>query len=416
MTNIGRNPGFRPRGAWCVVAAIIVSALLGATPVALAARYSSVGVSVTATDEGLSVHIRASAGSRCTLRVAAGGRSSTFAPVTLDKRGRGAIKWTVPTTAPSGRWTFSTSCVKRRKAGTNRTRIVLVNHGSGAGALVTTEGNESGGKGGGGESCATIASPPGGGQVCFIGDPFATYQHGTDIGQCTWYAAGERPDLDGITTGNASAWLTEAHGKVPEGTTPVVGAVAVNTSADGGVGHVAYVAGITNGGATLILDEANLKNDEKVYLNIATPAADFSGYIYGGPAGSGPGSSSSPAPAPTPSPTPAPSPTPNPAPSPAPAPPPTYSETSGPGPVHTWTNYSNAGGTEGPSIPDNSTVQIACKLTGFAVEDGNTWWYRIASSPWNGSYYASADAFYNNGETSGSLKGTPFDDPSVPNC
>ena len=56
------------------------------------------------------------------------------------------------------------------------------------------------------------------------------------------------------------------------------------------------------------------------------------------------------------------------------------------------------------------------KVQGFAVADGDTWWYRIASSPWNGAYYASADAFYNNGRTSGSLHGTPFVDNAVPNC
>jgi hypothetical protein len=104
--------------------------------------------------------------------------------------------------------------------------------------------------------------------------------------------------------------------------------------------------------------------------------------------------------------------TPNP---PPPPPAPTYFETTG-SVVHTWTDYSDAGGTEGPEIPSNDTVQIACKLTGFQVEDGNTWWYRIASSPWGGNYYGSADAFYNNGETSGSLIGTPFVDPNVPNC
>ncbi len=65
---------------------------------------------------------------------------------------------------------------------------------------------------------------------------------------------------------------------------------------------------------------------------------------------------------------------------------------------------------------DRQTVQIACKLTGFRVADGNTWWYRIASSPWNSAYYVSADAFYNNGQTSGSLIGTPFVDNNVPNC
>jgi surface antigen len=104
-----------------------------------------------------------------------------------------------------------------------------------------------------------------------------------------------------------------------------------------------------------------------------------------------------------------------PPPPPPPPPPATYAETVG-GVTHTWTNYTNAGGSQGPSIPSNDTVQIACKVTGFRVEDGDTWWYRVASSPWNSSYYASADAFYNNGQTSGSLKGTPFVDPAVPNC
>ena len=100
---------------------------------------------------------------------------------------------------------------------------------------------------------------------------------------------------------------------------------------------------------------------------------------------------------------------------PPPPPPTTWSETTG-GVAHTWTNYTNAGGTQGPSIGANQTVQIACALTGFRVADGNTWWYRIASAPWSGVYYVSADAFYNNGRTSGSLLGTPFVDPAVAGC
>ena len=104
-----------------------------------------------------------------------------------------------------------------------------------------------------------------------------------------------------------------------------------------------------------------------------------------------------------------------PPPPPPPPPPPTWAETTG-GVAHTWTNYTNAGGTQGPSIASNQTVQIACKIQGFRVADGNTWWYKIASSPWNGAYYVSADAFYNNGQTSGSLLGTPFVDPNVANC
>jgi hypothetical protein len=105
----------------------------------------------------------------------------------------------------------------------------------------------------------------------------------------------------------------------------------------------------------------------------------------------------------------------NPPPPSPPPPPTTWPETTG-SVVHTWTDYSDAGGTEGPTIPSNDTVQILCKVQGFKVADGDTWWYKIASSPWNGQYYGSADAFYNNGQTSGSLKGTPFVDPNVANC
>jgi len=98
-----------------------------------------------------------------------------------------------------------------------------------------------------------------------------------------------------------------------------------------------------------------------------------------------------------------------------PPPPQTHPETAG-GVAHTWTNYTNAGGYAGPTIASNQTVQIACKLPGFRVQDGNTWWYRIAQAPWNGAYYVSADAFYNNGQTWGSLIGTPFMDPAVRDC
>jgi hypothetical protein len=92
-----------------------------------------------------------------------------------------------------------------------------------------------------------------------------------------------------------------------------------------------------------------------------------------------------------------------------------YEETTG-GLTDTWSDYLNAGGAEGPNIPPYAAVRISCAVQGFRVADGNTWWYRILSPPWNGAYYASADAFYNNGQVSGSLRGTPFVDANVPKC
>jgi len=144
----------------------------------------------------------------------------------------------------------------------------------------------------------------------------------------------------------------------------------------------------------------------------STPAG--SGGSSGSAGSSSPNSGASGEPAPSPAPAePSPGNPSSPAPSAPPAP--TYAETTG-SVVHTWTDYADAGGSEGPEIPSNATVQIVCKVSGFTVADGNTWWYRIASSPWNGAYYGSADAFYNDGATSGSLLGTPFVDSSVPSC
>ncbi|GAB3862048.1 hypothetical protein GCM10028801_26940 [Nocardioides maradonensis] len=71
---------------------------------------------------------------------------------------------------------------------------------------------------------------------------------------------------------------------------------------------------------------------------------------------------------------------------------------------------------KGPSVSAFQTIQVSCRLQGFAVADGNNWWYRIAPAPWSNAYYVSADAFYNNGATSGSLAGTPFVDTAVASC
>ena len=74
------------------------------------------------------------------------------------------------------------------------------------------------------------------------------------------------------------------------------------------------------------------------------------------------------------------------------------------------------GGNGGPLIRKDATVEVSCAVQGFQVPDGDTWWYRIASAGWDNKFYASADAFYNDGSTSGSLIGTPYVDPSVSNC
>jgi hypothetical protein len=101
------------------------------------------------------------------------------------------------------------------------------------------------------------------------------------------------------------------------------------------------------------------------------------------------------------------------------SPTPTFAETPGKGGVATFTDYHDAGGSEGPRISEYETVQVTCRVEGFEPADHgipDNWWYEIASSPWDNVYYAYAEPFYNNGQTSGSLIGTPPVDTSVPIC
>jgi hypothetical protein len=127
---------------------------------------------------------------------------------------------------------------------------------------------------------------------------------------------------------------------------------------------------------------------------------------------------SSPVANPTPSPTPAPTtPTPDPAPVPQPtSPPSTWWEQETPNhPVNTFTNYHNASGM-GPPIAAGQWVEVYCKVYDPTIVSVNPdgYWYRIASSPWNGSYYSPANTFMN-----GDPYGGPYThntDFAVPNC
>lgn len=92
----------------------------------------------------------------------------------------------------------------------------------------------------------------------------------------------------------------------------------------------------------------------------------------------------------------------------------TWTETTGT-PAHTWANPTQLTGAGTPLGPRQS-VQVLCRVKGYVVEDGDPWWYLLASKPWNGHYYATSDAFYNNGATSGSVDDGVTVDERVPVC
>jgi transcriptional regulator with XRE-family HTH domain len=92
----------------------------------------------------------------------------------------------------------------------------------------------------------------------------------------------------------------------------------------------------------------------------------------------------------------------------------TWTETTGT-PAHTWADPVQLTGAGTPLGPRQS-VQVLCRVRGYVVQDGDPWWYRLASTPWNGRYYATSDAFYNNGATSGSVVNGVVVDEQVPVC
>jgi hypothetical protein len=82
----------------------------------------------------------------------------------------------------------------------------------------------------------------------------------------------------------------------------------------------------------------------------------------------------------------------------------------------TFANFVNAGYPLGRALSPEQAVQVSCRVRGLAVKDGDPWWYRLASSPWNGHYYATSDDFYNTPNTSGNPINGVTVDTRVPTC
>jgi hypothetical protein len=83
--------------------------------------------------------------------------------------------------------------------------------------------------------------------------------------------------------------------------------------------------------------------------------------------------------------------------------------------VPTFADYGNASA-PGPSISFGQSVQVSCKIYDPSIPSARPggYWYRIASSPWNNSYYAIANTFLNGDPPDGPYT-HPYD-PTVPDC
>jgi len=269
--------------------AAVVAAHLPLAPMPVVVRANVMG---SADSPTVKIAIRSTASAMCRLAVDVDKRNVSFPAMIADARGRLEVTWQVPAGAPSGHWAFEVSCTQGRQAGRGSDHAgVLVRGVKDAGQLVVNSSSQvvlgelaahriRVGRDSYASSCSA--------DVCFADD--ALWQA---AGESAWYAVGRRPDLDRIVDDNAGSWLKKARDRVPEGTTPVLGAIAVwlpNTGGASSTGHVAYVAGVSD--ARVLVEDSNWGEPALRVHTHWVPASGISGYIYGGPAGHGPGSSS----------------------------------------------------------------------------------------------------------------------------
>lgn len=214
-------------------------------------------------------------GASCTPQVSAGKANSSLSPRSVGRSGTVRWRWLPHGIRSDVPWTFAVTC-RIGSAWSQSWERAELGFPSLGGALIAPR--------------SPGAKPPGGScnvqGVCFAHDRFPP-------GECTWYAAGRRPDVPPLIHGNAGLWLEAAAGRLPEGSVPVVGALAVwrpGRGATGTTGHVAYVAAVAKG--RILVDDANwtptLASTPLLVHEHWESARAPSGYIYGGPAGAGP--------------------------------------------------------------------------------------------------------------------------------
>jgi hypothetical protein len=73
-------------------------------------------------------------------------------------------------------------------------------------------------------------------------------------------------------------------------------------------------------------------------------------------------------------------------------------------------------GTAGAGITAGQTVSVRCILNGIGLAPFDPIWYELTSAPYGDAYYAPAYAFYNNGQTSGTVTNGNRWDEAVPFC
>ena len=96
-------------------------------------------------------------------------------------------------------------------------------------------------------------------------------------GYCTWYVANKRYVPPGL--GNANTWASRAPGKgLTVSDLPMKGAIAW-ASYIGGLGHVAYVEEVYDGGNSALISEMNMNGRWSLSSRVITPSQGWR-FIY----------------------------------------------------------------------------------------------------------------------------------------
>ena len=215
----------------------------------------------------------------CRLGVRAGHSRLAAPRVRASHSGVVEWSWLVPAKAPSGVWRMRVSCLRGRSHGHASRSVRVHTAGSnGFGPLLQHSTGE--------VLSGLPANAPVAGKRPVASAARSTYSDPFPWGECTWWASLKRPDLWPAVNGNAGDWLSAAQRhRIPTGSTPAVGAIAVFFPYVGGAGgydHVAYVEAV-NGDGTIRISEYNYDGYHVGPHYRTISARSVSGFIYGGP-------------------------------------------------------------------------------------------------------------------------------------
>ena len=276
FSRVNVRPPTLAAGVAILLAVIALPARASARPLRIHAAASH---SIIDAATKLTLRAKTRPAATCLLGVRA--RHSRLAAPRVRASHSGVVEWSwlVPAKAPSGIWRLKVSCRRGHSHGHASRRMRVHTAGSnGFGPLIQHSTGQ--------VLSGLPAEAPVAGMRAVASAARFTYTDPFPRGECTWWASLKRPDLWPAVNGNAGDWLRAAQRhRIPTGSTPAVGAIAVffpYVGGAGGYGHVAYVEAV-HGDGTIRISEYNYGGYHVGPHYRTISPRSVSGFIYGGP-------------------------------------------------------------------------------------------------------------------------------------